>query len=54
MAEAIFTGKEVEEFSAKDGFTFLAFADTEFMGLGKDLFMRHRPGNAGDWNRKNK
>ena len=48
MAEAIFTGEEIEELAHQEAGRLAAAARTEFAGLAKNLFMRDRPAYARD------
>ncbi len=46
MAEAIFAGEEVKEFSLQQRFAGFRFPDTKFPGFFKNLFVGYRPGNT--------
>ena len=48
MAKAVFTGKEVEEFSFVPAPAALTAADAVIARLAKDFFVRDGPANAGD------
>ena len=54
MTEAIFAGKKVEKFPCNEMPAVSAAVDTIFTWLAKNFFVRYRPRNAGDWNRKYK
>jgi len=47
MAEAVFAGKEVKEFSLKDRIAFFTAFNAIFPWLAKNLFVGHRPGDTG-------
>jgi len=50
VAEAVFTGKQVEELPLNQSRRLAAAAHTEFPGLAEDLFMRNRPTDARNGN----
>jgi len=54
VAEAIFAGEQIKEFSARQAGRLLRLLLTIVPRFAKNLFMRHRPGNAGDWYRQDK
>jgi hypothetical protein len=51
MAEAVFTGEEIEEFSLQERGRLLAAPLAILAGLTEDFFVRDGPGNAGDRDR---
>ena len=52
MAETVFAGKQVEEFSFVNAPAGLAFSDAKVAKLSNHLFMRDGPRNRGDGERK--
>ena len=54
MTEAIFTGEEIKEFSFVPTTAVLTAIEAVSMDFTKDLFVRDRPGKAGDGNGQQK
>src|SRR4051812_29098251 len=54
MAEAEFTGKEKKKLAAKSFRIAFTLANAVFARLAENLFMRDRPGNAGNGNGQHK
>jgi len=54
MAEAEFASEKEEELAAGRIWMTLTLADAIFAGLAKDFFMRYRPGDTGNRERKRK
>ncbi|RYG20921.1 MAG: hypothetical protein EOO07_03935 [Chitinophagaceae bacterium] len=54
MTEAIFTGKEVEEFSLPQLLARFCFINAKIARLSKNFFLGNRPCNAGYRYRKDK
>ena len=52
MREAVFAGEKVEELAADQRGRILAAIGAVFARLTEDLFVRDRPGNAGDGDRQ--
>ena len=52
MAEAILARKYIKELSLDEYFAILAAIHTKFACLPEDFFVRNRPGDARDRNRK--
>jgi hypothetical protein len=50
VAEAIFAGKQVKEFAAKEGARLLAFPLTILARFAENFLVRHRPCNTRDRN----
>ena len=50
VAEAVFTGEEIEELSFVPTTAVVTAIDAVLMNFMKDLFVRERPGDAGDGN----
>ena len=54
VAEAVFTGEEIEELSFVPTTAVLTAIDAVLMKFMKDLFVREGPGDASDGNREQK
>ena len=54
VTEAVLAGEEIEEFSFVPATAVFTASDTVFTRLAKDLFVRHRPGDAGNRDRQQK
>src|SRR5579883_1268832 len=52
MAEAVFTGEQVEELALDNRSAGFTVAHAPLTGLAEDLLMRHRPRHACDRNRQ--
>ena len=54
VCETILAREQVKEFPFRSGARLLALLLAELAGLAKDLFVRHGPGHARHWKRKQK
>ena len=54
VAETVFAGEEVEKLPGGQRTTFFASVLAPLARLTEDLFVGNRPGDAGDWERKQK
>ena len=52
MTETIFAGEQIKELSLQNCLTSLTLSNTIFTRLFKHFFMRYRPGNTGNRQRK--
>lgn len=48
MAKAVFAGKHIKKLTAKQCFSLRTLFDAVFAGFPEYLFVRNRPGNAGN------
>jgi hypothetical protein len=53
VTEAVFTRKQIEEFTLQEPWGRVTFRLAEFSGLLENVFMRHGPGNTRNWDGQN-